>query len=1108
MKEKAKCRVKASVTKQDKLHFEIEHRGIEYQVRALEFQKNDRPNEINVIITGSKAVQDPEWYMPLIYKPGDRVDLKINGTVKKNMLIAAVDQKNDLPHKVRIPSDLKVSRFDTVHCIVTDVTGGVVNFEIQKAANQVVKKVAVNIDEVLGLSGFEDDEKALLKHIFESDPSFEASRQLYDNGDYNWVLSALDVVDSNIPRYIRESQLSLLEKQRWSELYNEFLVCLVESDGFMNQVSPRREGEIFNKLTGFIENAERHVSAFGLAADSERAKAFTGAVIKALKGSGHLYNGTGRLAVLRNLMRLMPEAARGYIDDILEILFEKHSDSTFIGNYRGFFTSALAEFIDSNDFGVVYEDRALIAKMLQAIGAWLLLLKEETSPEWTRRYAMLFRYAARYTHSDPATSRLLIGRAEDILINGKDLPVPFSWDDIRTPAFLCTSQLKRNLETDSDRSYKFESGSILLSVDSGRMSIGNVQEMYNEFNAFNSNLFPGQNIYVTTPTRIENRAAMGENDIAVLRRLWSEIPDALFTPAPRRVVPQIKPKPLSIGDEVDIIVTYIDNVDQKLLCQIVTPGLEGRGVTYFEEISGVDYSYLDLWQFRGETGKPLVLHTKITGRDDKEGYIFSSQTMVKDYVEGLERDLLSGQEEFMAYVGDQNEKGKWYGFSEYGFRFIFDDESMRGVEFVDGDHEEVTVNVKFVKRNSAERGFNNDNVICYARFLESNGKIPTKPFKEVLKDLTHSLFMCYTGGVEYEPNTPELPNTPKHEAQTVSAAYVHEIMKLMEDLAAVNSENYLTSYNFLSVAKLLSRIGAFSEDAGNIDVRLRLIEAISGFGSEFRIDRVKIRALISEATALEDCDSNIRSLNSILIALMSMGLPGNETEELWQRLGDGMAGRADSLLRKVMAFNVLSGVKDSAGERHALRQSIFKTANLPYHNDNAKLLGQEDLNSEYKSSLIYSNKKEDGMKPNEYSQSEAIMKVVASFLNTDGGILYIGATDTRTIGGLHNDFVYLNEGYENYDEDDMKDAFQVAFSKAVRTWFGTVTTDGVNLQERLVRGEFDYEDGKCYFKVTVLKSDRAVLFKDGRLFVRMENSTCEEKDPRRKAQYIAARSQT
>ena len=211
----------------------------------------------------------------------------------------------------------------------------------------------------------------------------------------------------------------------------------------------------------------------------------------------------------------------------------------------------------------------------------------------------------------------------------------------------------------------------------------------------------------------------------------------------------------------------------------------------------------------------------------------------------------------------------------------------------------------------------------------------------------------------------------------------------------------------------------------------------------------------------------------------------------WDQCGylSEIAGGADNLMlaslaRQVMAYNLLQGIHQTSSERRNLRSDIFATLGLKPADSETSIPEESDI-VELKTSMIYPAGGH--MQPDEQRQMAEIMQKICGFLNTAGGTLYIGVRDNCEINGLHEDFKYINDNYDDYDIVDVQDKFKVRFANGINRYFGS-TNNGVNLSAEHIRGDFDYIDGKYVFVVTVRPSERAVAMTDGSMFIRNGNT--------------------
>ena len=132
------------------------------------------------------------------------------------------------------------------------------------------------------------------------------------------------------------------------------------------------------------------------------------------------------------------------------------------------------------------------------------------------------------------------------------------------------------------------------------------------------------------------------------------------------------------------------------------------------------------------------------------------------------------------------------------------------------------------------------------------------------------------------------------------------------------------------------------------------------------------------------------------------------------------------------------------------------------------------------------------------------MEVTCGFLNSEGGTIYIGVNNQGAPKGLGADFTYLNHGYGDFDLQDARDKFNLAFCKGLRDHFG-VTVQGVALYPSLVELEHEEIDGKPICRVVIKPFHGMVRMSDGKVFVRQDSSTVPIKTQREQAAFEKTR---
>lgn len=86
----------------------------------------------------------------------------------------------------------------------------------------------------------------------------------------------------------------------------------------------------------------------------------------------------------------------------------------------------------------------------------------------------------------------------------------------------------------------------------------------------------------------------------------------------------------------------------------------------------------------------------------------------------------------------------------------------------------------------------------------------------------------------------------------------------------------------------------------------------------------------------------------------------------------------------------------------------------------------ENKKTEFKSTLCFDLKERKRM----YRIEHSVLKTVAAFLNSDGGVLFIGIADDKTVHGLDDDFSVLHK------QGDLRDEFNKAFDNLINNGFG------------------------------------------------------------------------
>ena len=143
-------------------------------------------------------------------------------------------------------------------------------------------------------------------------------------------------------------------------------------------------------------------------------------------------------------------------------------------------------------------------------------------------------------------------------------------------------------------------------------------------------------------------------------------------------------------------------------------------------------------------------------------------------------------------------------------------------------------------------------------------------------------------------------------------------------------------------------------------------------------------------------------------------------------------------------------------------------------------VGEESETVEFKSSIVFPP--DNNGEPNIDKQMKNIIKVLVAFMNTEGGVLYIGIHDrTKKILGIENDYEHLNESeYDEYAYQNSVDGYQLK----IRNTMEKICT---GVAGSMVHFSFKTVQGKTYCQVNVDSATRPVYIDGSKLYVRQGN---------------------
>ena len=181
----------------------------------------------------------------------------------------------------------------------------------------------------------------------------------------------------------------------------------------------------------------------------------------------------------------------------------------------------------------------------------------------------------------------------------------------------------------------------------------------------------------------------------------------------------------------------------------------------------------------------------------------------------------------------------------------------------------------------------------------------------------------------------------------------------------------------------------------------------------------------------------------------------------------------ESILIEIIGFTKKGFLyfKEVTNDPDSVSTSIASTPS-PRARQTRIILGPENIELERKSSIVFTAANSE---PNIQDQMIVICKVLAAFMNTEGGCLVIGVTDKDdVVKGIESDYPYLNTDpdYTDRTYHQNEDGYRLKILDVVNYRCGS-------LAGSMLRFDFKEKEGKRYLKINVTKAECPVWVREG-----------------------------
>lgn len=714
-------------------------------------------------------------------------------------------------------------------------------------------------------------------------------------------------------------------------------------------------------------------------------KAYINDLFAKLKKSGFVYHPHKHINIMMCLFVLKPDLMEFSIEELFSIIFTRQIDIWKQYPFRTVMIRALERYIQNTDdkLSALSGNSSAIDNTMRALVVQLTLGGAEDDNIFDRNLstARLFRYAS---YKALGKSIPMFSRAYQFLLGGTTFGIPmyslYRSKAVDLIASYLNSEMSNIPHEPSTFKWKYENDHVSLQIADNKIQILPTEVNSNTRNVLPENLLAWNNIEVLVNNDVDS-STLNTTDILPYKNYWRDIESLLFTNhvkgEPKKHVRQY----LDEGDEVMITIdTAVDKENDCFQCTILDKNI--RGEAYIDLADIVSYlNHAFTRNFCDAYGYRLKFLAKVDCVDDDGTYHMSLKEGIDEFIKSC---VYEGRD-FSCSVGDSYiyDFGMQRGISYEGFPMtVFLDEKLDKntrltAEYIGYDDEYHSMKLEFVDLEPDQKFFT-----------------PSEAFQRLMADYSH---YCTAKDSERKK---ALESKQATVIPTMSRSHVAELMFIIDRIAMLQND-YLTSYNYLAVARILARLLGMEDKRSYYNGRMDLIELLNYFAINNEIDENKL-------IELENVNGDMFTQNVLLrmrfnqVRLISwLGKPEHNIElrEKWEdpsedEIISDIAGLA-------LSYNILlqAGLDSQASDVH---NQIKNLLNLKGHESSLKSYGtMEDVTCEFKTSIVYVAGTTNKFDPE--TQMDNILKVVDEMLNTRGGIIYLGVNRYGQGVGLKND---------------------------------------------------------------------------------------------------------
>lgn len=918
--------------------------------------------------------------------------------------------------KLRPTPGIRLAKNSKVRCRITRIKGTDVTLECVGAIHEMV--AGFKIETLMQRIGA--DALTLIR-FFNTLPGTDDIRELYNDGNPEWINAAAELLLGHLGSLSKTDDLAA-DPTQVAEALSRTLVWFLEDSGYFDKFNDQQRRAWQTRFISLLARTRALQEAFAVVTRGEQQR-LVDSIFSKIAASGYLIDAPFKLRTLRNVFALDPDALSAQIARVLDTVVERSADIRTDSSFRRAFAELLQLYIDNNCRQFDEMDRAEtnaaregLDVMIRVIAMQLLLADSDADAEPTDGDAptatsdslnrpRLYRYL---TLRDNSGNDAILRKAMQALLACEKWHNEYSWREMGEIITL-TSRLRQEASC-ATLPALYETPGATISA-----SLSGVEIVQAGAAATLRRVYPAADTPAAdTPWNFLSidlgsalpPALRSPRTIPQYKRFWAEVETRLTsenqTTADDSGSDGAKTAPLLLperGQQVEIEVTGIHpEVAGRFLCRVVENGLAGEGWIDTKEISGSDRD-LPYQVFVDTSGRSRVYPATVLHTGDGNGRNIGFSML--ETLENFHNRFINFDATERCVI--LNKRGEsCMTLSENGY--IVNVEIDANHDYMErGDLMEVT------------------HITTTGTWREGEFVRPVAGRLDYVNIMTQLMSdFAFDDETAADPDTDtmadddEVPDEQVQEANRLSIDQVREIARIIESVGANEPRND-AAYNYFSYARLMARLIGDNALADYFTKRCTLLEELDDFFTNGHVDLQRLEVMMPELMK----ENNSLSTDVVKLRILSVIDHNENNHLLWDLFGTDANESLQELARLVLAYNMLDGFK-MRDERFRIRQKLYSRLKMSIDREPEVIAGgMENLHTEFKTSIVYPA---NSMRLDAPEQTKVILKVIASFLNTEGGTLYIGVSDEGYVRGLDNDLAFFGrrDSFDRYVHDNMR----------------------------------------------------------------------------------------